>query len=236
MGETITYTFTVTNDGNQTLTAVTVTDNFTVGSNDNLSAIICDDDDDSDNVVATLAPGASFTCSATYTLDQDDLDNETANDTATATAKDADDADVTDTASEAVALDPNPSVDITKLATANEIDPDGTGGDDPYSVEWNDDGDGIPEVGETITYTFTVTNDGNQTLTAVTVTDNFTVGSNDNLSAIICDDDDDFDNVVATLAPGASFTCSATGPGPGRPRQRDGEQHRHRHGQGSRRR
>ena len=87
MGETITYTFTVTNDGNQTLTAVTVTDNFTVGSNDNLSAIICDDDDDFDNVVATLAPGASFTCSATYTLDQDDLDNETANNTATATAE-----------------------------------------------------------------------------------------------------------------------------------------------------
>ncbi|MCB0583526.1 MAG: DUF11 domain-containing protein, partial [Phaeodactylibacter sp.] len=66
---------------------------------------------------------------------------------------------------------------------------------------WNDDGDGIAEVGETITYTFTVTNTGNVPLTNITVSD---LTSGVTVSG----------GPLASLAPGASdnstFTASYT--------------------------
>ena len=61
----------VTNTGNVTLTAVGVTDPLP-----GLSAVTCP--------VATLAPAASTTCTATYTVTQADLDAGSIVNTATA--------------------------------------------------------------------------------------------------------------------------------------------------------
>ena len=58
----ITYSYRVTNTGNVTLTSVGVTDPMP-----GLSAINC-------NGVTSLAPGASVTCTATYTTTQADVD------------------------------------------------------------------------------------------------------------------------------------------------------------------
>lgn len=55
VGDTVTYSFVVTNTGNVTLTDVTVTDPLP-----GLSAIDCP--------ATTLAPGESMTCTATYTV------------------------------------------------------------------------------------------------------------------------------------------------------------------------
>ena len=62
VGDVIHYTIVATNDGNMTLTAVTVTD-------PNVSDLVCTPANGS-----SLAPGASMTCTATHTVTQADID------------------------------------------------------------------------------------------------------------------------------------------------------------------
>jgi uncharacterized repeat protein (TIGR01451 family) len=73
LGDVITYTFTVTNNGTVTLTNVSVSDPLA-----GLSAI-------APASVATLAPGATQVFTATYTFTQDDVDVGSLLNTATAT-------------------------------------------------------------------------------------------------------------------------------------------------------
>ena len=61
----ITYSYVVTNTGNVALTNVTVNDPMA-----GLSAIDCGGNS---NVIPTLAPGASVTCTATYVTTQADV-------------------------------------------------------------------------------------------------------------------------------------------------------------------
>ena len=60
-GDAVAYSFVVTNTGNVTLTSVGVADPLP-----GLSAVVCP--------VASLAPGASTTCTATYSVSQADVD------------------------------------------------------------------------------------------------------------------------------------------------------------------
>src|SRR6202021_2655334 len=71
-GTPVTYSYKVTNSGNVTLTSVSVTDPMA-----GLSAITCPG--------TTLAPGASETCTATYTTTQTDVNNGAITNTGTAT-------------------------------------------------------------------------------------------------------------------------------------------------------
>ncbi len=64
VGDTITYDFAVTNNGNVTLTDVTINDALA-----GLSAISC-----TGGPITSLAPGATVDCTATYTVTQADLD------------------------------------------------------------------------------------------------------------------------------------------------------------------
>ena len=64
-GGVITYTYTVSNTGSSTLTNVTVTDPMA-----GLSAINCGGNS---NVIASLAPFSSQTCTATYTTTANDV-------------------------------------------------------------------------------------------------------------------------------------------------------------------
>ena len=65
-GDTVTYSFVVTNTGNVTVTDVAVTDTFTAPAGPELT-VSCP--------VTTLAPAASTTCTASYTVTQADVDN-----------------------------------------------------------------------------------------------------------------------------------------------------------------
>ncbi len=87
VGEIITFTFNFTNTGNQTLTNLAVSDPLS-----GLSAIACLGDGDSDGDIDSLLPGASNSCSATYTIVQADVDNGSLTNTATTTATGADSA------------------------------------------------------------------------------------------------------------------------------------------------
>ena len=170
VGETISYSFTVTNDGNVTLTGVSLAD--TVGG---VSI--------SGGPIATLAPGASDSSSFTgsYTLTQADIDAGNFSNTATVTGSDPGGNPTTDDGTDDETLPQNPSLDLVKTGAFND-----------------EDGDTIADVGETISYSFTVTNDGNVTLTGVSLAD--TVGGV-SISG----------GPIATLAPGASDSSSFTG-------------------------
>ncbi|MFC6489904.1 hypothetical protein ACFP9U_18265, partial [Nitratireductor sp. GCM10026969] len=160
VGETVTYVFTVENVGNVTLSDITVSDSKATVSGGPIT------------LASDAAPDAtSFT--ATHTLTQADIDaGEVVNQaTATAvsprgtrvTALSDDPADPTDQDQDGdhypddptrLVLDQQPELDLVK------------------TVELADTSEnGYADVGETLTYAFTVTNTGNVTLTGITIDD-----------------------------------------------------------------
>jgi uncharacterized repeat protein (TIGR01451 family) len=167
VGDTITYSFLLTNTGNVTLNALAVVD-------DKLATPpVCP--------VTTLAPGASTTCTGTYTLVQADLDAGRVVNTAHAEGTPP-----------ATPGNPNPprvpspeDEETTDLTSAPALTIVKTAGQPSGTA-----------VGSTIAYSFLVTNTGNVTLTGIAVVD-------DKLSsAPVCP--------VTTLAPGATTTCTGT--------------------------
>jgi uncharacterized repeat protein (TIGR01451 family) len=183
VGETITYTFTVTNSGNVTLHNVDVED--TVGG----VTVVGDP-------LATLAVGASdsTTFTGSYTIIQADIDAGHFFNTATATSTEDSDSDDED-----VDLPQNPAIQIDKKTT----------GLDPNGVSHTGDGIAIA-AGNTVTWTYTVTNIGNVALSDISVSD-------DNGSA--ADTGDDFDpayvsgdaGVIGVLEVGETWIYSASG-------------------------
>ncbi|SFO79961.1 conserved repeat domain-containing protein/gliding motility-associated C-terminal domain-containing protein, partial [Algoriphagus ornithinivorans] len=149
VGEVITYTLTVTNDGNVTLTDIVVNDPLT-GFN---------------ATIPSLAPGASEELETSYTVTQEDLDRGFVSNVATATTTYGEE-EISAEDEETVVVADMPSLTIDKVA----------------------DKQSISEVGEVITYTLTVTNDGNVTLTDIVVNDPLT----------------GFNTTISSLAPGAS--------------------------------
>ena len=147
VGDTIAYTYLVTNTGNVTLRSVAVND-------PTLGSVTCPTPP-----APGLAPGDSETCTAdnVYTVTQADVDTGSVSDSATATGTDtqgnasapsAPSTAIVDTAPAA------PAVSITKTATVN-----------PASDQ------GAAEVGDTIAYSYVVTNTGNVDLASVLVND-----------------------------------------------------------------
>ena len=139
-GGTISYTFLVTNTGNVTLGSIVVADAL-------VGPVTCPD--------TTLIPGASTTCTATYTLTPADVDAGTVHNSATvtglppATPSNPNPTPATATDAVDVAVTAAPAIDLAKTATAPTAN----------------------VVGATIDYTFVVTNIGNVTLTSVGVSD-----------------------------------------------------------------
>lgn len=104
-GQSVTYSFLVTNTGNVTLTSVAVSDPLP-----GLSAVTCS--------LSTLTPAAFTTCTATYTVRQSDVDAGSIANTATATGTPPVGPPVTDTGSATVTAAKGPSVSITKATTS----------------------------------------------------------------------------------------------------------------------
>ncbi|WP_119391745.1 DUF7507 domain-containing protein [Taklimakanibacter lacteus] len=162
LGETISYSFLVGNTGAVTLTNVTVSDPL-VSVNEGPQ---------------TLAPGATFTFTATYTPTQADIDNGSVTNTATASGT-TPSGETTESPPDSVTVPPQqtPGMTVDKTGTLNDLD-----------------GDGLLDLGETISYSFLVRNTGNVTLSNVTVSDPLVT----------------VNQGAQTLAPNATFTFTAT--------------------------
>lgn len=178
LGETISYSFLVTNTGTVTLAGVTVDDSM-------LSA--------AGIAVApgpqTLAPGGSVTFTATYTPSQADIDFGSVVNTATATGTRASGALVRSSPDTETAPPAPPRLALAKSGAFDDID-----------------GNGSASVGDTLVYSFTVTNTGARTLTGVIPVDagpTFNgVAGESVLSAMA--------PTAVTLSPGAAQTFTAT--------------------------
>ncbi|WP_157749652.1 DUF11 domain-containing protein [Jatrophihabitans sp. GAS493] len=167
--QSVTYAFAVTNTGNVTVTNLAVADTLAAPAGPQLAPIACP--------VTVLVPGANTICSATYTATQADIDNGSINNSATANALDpARSPVVSDPSTASVTVAAAPSLKLAKTVSPTIYD----------------------TVGQVLTYTFTVTNNGNQTIAGLAVTDPMFTGANAPLCA------------TGTLAPSAKTTCTAT--------------------------
>ena len=113
-GTVLTYSYLITNLGNVTLTSVGVADPLP-----GLSTVNC-------HGVTTLAPGASVTCSATYTTTQADVDAGQVVNTATASGVPPTGPAVIATSSATVSAVPVPSIGIVKSADVSSFAAAGT--------------------------------------------------------------------------------------------------------------
>ena len=154
-GETITYTMTVTNQGNTGLINVTVNDPLLGGP------VTLDSGDLNTN--NTLDVGEIWVYTADYTLTQGNIDSGSITNQATASGESSQSVVVTDLSDNDSVLEDDPtqttlcqsdSIALIKTATFND-----------------EDTDGCSDVGETITYNFTLTNTGNTTITNVVLID-----------------------------------------------------------------
>jgi uncharacterized repeat protein (TIGR01451 family) len=171
-GDVVTYSFLVTNTGNVTMDNVDIHENTFTGTG-TLSPITCP--------ATTLVPGASTTCTATYTLTQADADSGAVTNTASATG--------TPPGSTTPIGSPPDTTTVTVPATP------------AMTVVKSADPASAGAVGDVITYSFLVTNTGNVTVDSVAVNETDFTGTGA-MSAVTCPS--------ATLAPAASTTCTAT--------------------------
>jgi large repetitive protein len=163
VGNTIEYTYVITNTGNVPLFAP-----YSV-SDDKVS-VSCPSEP------ASLVEGGTVTCSAVYTITQDDLNAGSVTNIAVASAKDKAGADI---------VSNQDSVTVTAELTKTLI-LDKSASPMNYS-----------SVGETINYSYLLTNNGNVALTGP-----FSVS--DDKTSVSCPDE------PASLQPSESLTCSAT--------------------------
>ncbi len=187
-GQEIEYTFTVHNTGNMVLNNVVL--------NDPLAGIT-----PNSFTIGTMQPGEQQVFTATYAITEADIDAEKVVNQATVKGTYGDPTtpkDIEDPSGPTVDTDEPTIVPVMPPLPELEIIKKG---------EWNDaNGNGYPEVGETLEFTFDVTNKGNALLNNVTVQDEGPLfagkrGTNQ-LSAIT--------PAPVTLKPGESQTFKAT--------------------------
>ena len=185
-GQLVTYSFLISNLGNQTLTAPAVYLDYViptadannpggVGGEGALSPVTCP--------ATPIVPGGDVTCTGTYTVAAEDLNLGSITNYAVAHAQLPGGAYVGSNGSYALVSTVNatPSLTISKTAS-------------PTTVS---------AAGQTVTYSYLVTNTGNSEADTVTVADTMSApATQTNLSAPACPN--------ATLPAGSSETCTAT--------------------------
>ena len=194
VGDTITYTYTVTNTGTADFTNITLSDDKLTG----VSVLTLTSgltDIDGDTVADDLAAGASATGTATYVIATGDLGTTISNIAETNSDQDGPASDTSDVVV--------PSSVLSIVKTNDSPAPEGTGG------FVDADGSGDLSVGDTVTYTYTVTNTGTADFTNITLSDDQLAGvSVLTLTSGLTDIDGD--SVLDDLAAGASATGTAT--------------------------
>ncbi|HEU5223485.1 MAG TPA: hypothetical protein VFU07_07365 [Candidatus Lumbricidophila sp.] len=174
-GDTVTYTFDVVNSGTLTIDTISVSDPMLNGQS---IAVSC--------VATTLAPEATTTCSATsdYRITQGTIDAADPQLTNAASASGLDQQDRTVTSTEATE-----TIDLTQLTALSLVKTES-------SADTN--GNGKRDAGDSVTYSFTVTNTGTQTIDDLEIDDPLLTAAS---VTPVCPSD--------TLVAGDTVTCTA---------------------------
>ena len=170
-GDTVTYQHTITNTGNVTISAISVAEDTFTGTGPTTPPTCTS---------TILAPGDDTTCTTTYTLTQDDIDSGALTNIAHAAGTGPDGGGVTSTSDNAVVE----IVPTNDLVLAKSVS--------PTSVD---------AAGDSVTYTYDVTNNGTATVTNLNVGELDFTGTG-TLPDAVC--------AATTLAPTASTTCTST--------------------------
>jgi gliding motility-associated-like protein/uncharacterized repeat protein (TIGR01451 family) len=163
VGDIITYTITVNNAGNVTLSNVSITDTFTDANGMSLTLDSGPTYVSSDlgSAEGDLLVGETATYTATYTITQDDVDAGGLLNSVVANGSDPDNGDVDDTSDDGDDDDGNTEDDPTETITDSDFE---------LSVTKEVD-IAEPVIGDIVTFTITVANDGFVTATGVVVED-----------------------------------------------------------------
>lgn len=184
-GDTIDFTYQVTNDTAVTLSNVSVTDAFTDADADSdapaaTCSALANPAGACSGATTTLLPGQIATFTATYTATQGDLDHGLITDLATASAQPPTGGALTSTSnSVTVTADQLPELALVKSAVPGTVD----------------------AAGDAVEFRFTVSNTGNVTLSAIDIVEQTFTGSA-TLPAITCPAGD--------LAPADDVVCTVT--------------------------
>ncbi|MCL2736600.1 MAG: DUF11 domain-containing protein, partial [Propionibacteriaceae bacterium] len=146
LGETVTYTFDVTNTGNLTMSGTQITERAFSGSGE-ISQVECPQGD--------FVPGETVTCTATYVVTQTDVDAGSLRNVAYATATTPSDLTVDSNDAEATVAG-NPNAAALSLTKSGTVSPDAH---TPLRA------------GDALVYAFRVTNTGPVTIRQIAVTD-----------------------------------------------------------------
>lgn len=170
VGDTVTYTVTATNTGNVTLTNVGVYSDTLTQADDTAPANSLSSFTIETNGSTTLAPGESVSFTATYLVDQADIDAGGLLNTATVigTPPSGTGNEVTDVTDDADDADGNTDDDKTELRSIKNPVLEVTKTVDDASLD-----DGV-RAGDVLVYTITAKNVGNVTLDTVTIADTLT--------------------------------------------------------------
>ncbi len=218
IGSPVTWTFDVVNDGNVDLADVLVTDTVTVdnGTIADPDGVVCDwaNSSDATTPARNLSVGETVTCTSSSIAEAGQYRN---------------DSNVTGTpVADATTADPDAPValqdiDGNDLADVTDDDPSHYYGDAIPQIDIEKDTNGFQAdtgtgplvfLGDTVTWTFVVTNTGTATLSDVTVTDTVTTdnGTAVDPDGVVCDwaNSSDVDTPADTLAPLETVTCTAS--------------------------
>lgn len=148
IGDTVSFEITVANTGNQTITNIVLDDDLTSDVNDTLTITDPELDRGDADGDKDLDVGETHVYTATYTVDQVGLDAGGIENTVSVSGTDPQNTPITEVLDTPVEIDipRNPVLAVIKSAVLN------------------DGGDGTADANDTITYTYTISNEGNVTL------------------------------------------------------------------------
>ncbi|MDH7914685.1 hypothetical protein QGM60_18165, partial [Winogradskyella sp. SYSU M77433] len=175
-------TITVTNNGNVSLSNVAIVDTFVDGNGNPLTFVSGPSFDSADqgSLEGTLLVGETATYTATYVIEQGSVDSGSISNSVLASGESPEGTNVDDVSDDDDDTDGNTEDDATELFISEDPSIEAV----KVAAITNDVAPTGASLGDTVTYTITVTNNGNVSLSNVAIVDTFVDGNGNPLTFV----------------------------------------------------